>query len=205
MTKSEALNSLKCSSIEEVDDAFEDLIFKFKGKILQIIPPLKILKATLKKIDRINEAYRVFFEPIEIKNKITIELDTNLSLFDFLNDYQLKLAEVKLQLSSCETGDLLMESLELLIVLQQQLYLKLANYLSKEILDFDKFEIKLSENIDVFLIQNNLKELQLEDNKISEYIRKQINELDNREMSYLTKSILNSAKQIVFNGIRREI
>jgi len=205
MTEKEALHILKCNSIEEVEDAFEDLIFNFKGKLLQIIPPLKILKATIKKIERINEAYNVFVSTTYFNNGVSNQLSNTLKLSDFLIGYQLKLAEIKLQLSSSESGESLVESIELIIDLQERLFIKLANYLGAEKIDLDKFDIKLSEYIDVFLIQNHLKELQLDDNKISEYIRKQINELDIDELSNLTKSILNSAKQIEFNGIRREV
>jgi len=205
MTENEALHILKCNSIEEVEDAFEDLIFKFKGKLLQIIPPLKILKATIKKIERISEAYNVFVSTAHFKKSVSSQLSNNLKLSEFLIGYQLKLAEIKLQLSSSESAELLIESIELIIDLQERLFIKLANYLGTEKIDLDKFDIKLSENVDVFIIQNHLKELQLDDNKISEYIRKQINELDSDDLSNLTKSILNSAKQIEFNGIRREI
>jgi len=205
MTEKEALHILKCNSIEEVEDAFEDLIFNFKGKLLQVIPPLKILKATIKKIERINEAYNVFVSTTYFNNGVSNQLSNTLKLSDFLIGYQLKLAEIKLQLSSSESGESLIESIELIIDLQERLFIKLANYLGAEKIDLDKFDIKLSEYIDVFLIQNHLKELQLDDNKISEYIRKQINELDIDELSNLTKSILNSAKQIEFNGIRREV
>jgi hypothetical protein len=205
MTESEALHILKCSSVDEVDDAFEELLFNFKGKILQVIPPLKILEATIKKIERINEAYNLIAPSLPIQNKISSHINDNLTLIDFLKGYQIKLAEIKLQLSSSENGELFLVSIRLLMDLQKQLYIKLTNCLGGEIVDLTKFEIKLSENIDVFKIQKDLKELQLEDNKISEYIRKQINELDSKDMSYLVKSVLNSAKQIVFNGIRREI
>lgn len=205
MTESEALHILKCSSVDEVDDAFEELLFNFKGKVLQVIPPLKILEATIKKIERINEAYNLIAPSLPIQNKISSHINDNLTLIDFLKGYQIKLAEIKLQLSSSENGELFLVSIRLLMDLQKQLYIKLTNCLGGEIVDLTKFEIKLSENIDVFKIQKDLKELQLEDNKISEYIRKQINELDSKDMSYLVKSVLNSAKQIVFNGIRREI
>ena len=205
MTESEAFHILKCSSIDEVEDAFEELLFNFKGKLLQIIPPLKILQATIKKIERINEAYAKLASPIHLENNISIQLNGELILSDFLRNYQLKLAELKLQLSRSESGNLFLESIKLMIELQKQLFIKLSSCLKSESIDLDKFEIKLSENIDVFLIQKDLKELQLDDNKISEYIRTQIKELDNESMSYLTKSVLNSAKQIVFNGIRREI
>ncbi len=205
MKESEAFHILKCSSIDEVEDAFEELLFNFKGKLLQIIPPLKILEATIKKIKRINEAYATFITPIHLGNNISIQLNGKLILSEFLGDYQLKLAELKLQLSRSESGDLFLESVKLMIELQKQLFVRLTNCLEGESIDLDKFEIKLSENIDVFLIQKDLKELQQDDNKISEYIRNQIKELDNESMSYLTKSVLNSAKQIVFNGIRREI
>jgi len=205
MTEKEALHILKCNSIEEVEDAFEDLIFNFKGKLLQIIPPLKILKATIKKIERISEAYNVFVSTSDLKKRVSSQLSNSLKLSDFLFAYQLKLAEIKLQLSSSESGESLVEAIELIIDLQERLFIKLANYLGSKKMDLDKFDIKLSENIDVFLIQDHLKELQLDDNKISEYIRKQINEFNIDDLSYLTKSVLNSAKQIEFNGIRREI
>ena len=159
----------------------------------------------MKKMERINEAYNLIATTLPIQNKISSHINDNLTWIDFLKGYQIKLAEIKLQLSSSENGELFLVSIRLLIDLQKQLYIKLTNCLGGELVDLTKFEIKLSENIDVFKIQKDLKELQLEDNKISEYIRKQINELDSKDMSYLVKSVLNSAKQIVFNGIRREI
>jgi hypothetical protein len=205
MTENEALHILKCSSVDEVDDAFEEMMFNFKGKLLQVIPPLKILEATIKKVERINEAHKTLSPSDVIKNDISIDLDRRLSLLDFLKEYQLKLAEIKLQLSCTENGELFLQSISLLIDIQTKLYIKLADYLVDKDVDLTQFNIKLSENIDVFKIQNHLKDLQLEDNKISEYIRKQINEFNYDDMMYLSQSVLNSAKQIVFNGIRREI
>ena len=48
MTEHEALHILKCNSIDEVEYSFEELIFSFKGKLLQIIPPIIILEATIR-------------------------------------------------------------------------------------------------------------------------------------------------------------
>ena len=205
MTKSEALHVLKCSSIDEIDDAYEDLMFDFKGKVLQIIPPIKILIAIIKKVDRINIAYAFFGKQLSDTNRRSSDLNLQLSLSVFLNNYQLELADAKLQLSKSQSGIMLNDSIGWIIDIQKNLFIKLESYLPDEIVNLDEFEIKLSENIDVFKIQNHLKELQLDDNKISEYIRKQIIELESTELSCLTKSILNSAKQIVFNGIRGEV
>lgn len=205
MTEAEALHILKCHSIDEVQDAFEELLFNFKGKLLQVIPPLKILEATIKKVERINTAHQTIVATESIKNDISIDIDIHLPLEKFLKTYQIKWSEVKLQLSSTENGKLFVLSIGLMVDLQKQLYLKLNSYIENDEVNLSDFDIKLSETIDVFKIQNHLKDLQLEDNKISEYIRKQINELNTEEMSYLSKSVLNSAKQIVFNGIRREI
>jgi hypothetical protein len=205
MTESEALHILKCNSIDEIDDSYEDILFDFKGKLVQIIPPIKILEATLKKVDRINIAYNTIVSSTSFLNKISSDIEKSLPLIEFLKAYQVKLAEIKLQLSRTENGGLFLVSIRLIIDLQEQLYIKLTDYIEGEKVDLTRFDIKLSENIDVFKIQNHLKDLQLEDNKLSEYIRKQINELDSEDMSYLSKSVLNSAKQIVFNGIRREI
>mgnify|MGYP000073638465 CR=1 FL=1 len=205
MTEHEALHILKCDSIEDVEDSFETLLFNFKGKLLQIIPPIKILEATIKKIDRISEAYSFFeFSKFE-EDTVFNTLNQHLDLSQFLETYQMELARIKLVLASSESGNSLTSSIKQIVKLQEQLFLKLTTYVNVDQVDLSVFDIKISENIDVFIIQNQLKELQLEDTKISEYIRKQINELDTESISSLTRSVLNSAKQIKFNGIRREV
>jgi len=208
MTKSEALDVLNCSIIDTVDDAYENLIFEFKGKLLQITPPIKVLESIIKKICRINEAYLTFSTEFSVYKKTQInikKLDENLDLADFLSQFQLNMTVIKLSISNSYDGESLVKSIKLLIKLQEELYLKLAFYLESKKVDLKKYDIKLSEQIEVFTIQQELKELQLDEPRISEYIRKQIEELGIEKMSYTSKSILNSAKQIVFNGIRREI
>lgn len=205
MTEHEALHILKCDSIEDVEDSFETLLFNFKGKLLQIIPPIKILEATIKKIDRISEAYSFFeFSKFE-EDTVFNSLNKHLDLSQFLETYQMELARIKLVLASSESGNSLTSSIKQIVKLQEQLFLKLSTYVNVDQVDLSVYDIKISENIDVFIIQNQLKELQLEDTKISEYIRRQINELDTESVSSLTRSVLNSAKQIKFNGIRREV
>jgi len=205
MTESEALNVLKCTIKEEVEDAYELLIFDFKSKFLQIVPPIKLMIALVKKIERINTAYYVFNTESNLKIDMNPILNSEIKLNLFLNQYQLNVSLAKLQLSSTVEGKTLIVFINLLIEIQKKLYLKLSSYIELKSDDLNKFEIKLSESIDVYKIQTELKELQLEENKISEYIRSQISELNIEDLSMITKSVLNSAKQIDFNGIRREI
>ena len=63
----------------------------------------------------------------------------------------------------------------------------------------------MSEQIDVFKLQLELKALGLDHTKISEYIRAQINDLDFEEFAYVTIAVINAEKQMIFNELRREI
>lgn len=199
MTKKEALQILSCQHIDEARDAFEMLLFDFKSKFLQQIPPLKLIDASIKKIDRITIAFdylvalKYHFNPIDVNINWSDSLDITLTA------YQTELTKIRLRISNSLNGEELILLLNSLKKLQSDLFLKLDLYGS----DLKQYPIKLSDQINVFDLQTELKDMGIQDTKISEYIRAQIENNTFDKFSKLTKAVLNAKKQIEFNGLRR--
>jgi hypothetical protein len=204
MTKHEAFQLLKCNYLDEVQDAYEDALFEFKSKFLQQIPPLKLIEAIKKKIIRVNAAYELFypyFEKDEIENKKNEVNDLSL----FLEKHQFRLSQLRLAITNSIKGWDLLNWITELADHQSNLFIKLSSYLVDKQSNLDAYPIKLSDEIDVFKLQLELKALQLDHTKISEYIRTQINDLDFEEFAYITQVVISAEKQIIFNELRREI
>ena len=199
MTKKEALQILSCQHIDEARDAFEMLLFDFKSKFLQQIPPLKLIDASIKKIERITIAFdylvalKYHFNPIDVNINWSDSLDITLTA------YQTELTKIRLRISNSLNGEELILLLNSLKKLQSDLFLKLDLYGS----DLKQYPIKLSDQINVFDLQTELKDMGIQDTKISEYIRAQIENNTFDKFSKLTKAVLNAKKQIEFNGLRR--
>jgi len=199
MTKKEALQILSCQHIDEARGAFEMLLFDFKSKFLQQIPPLKLIDASIKKIERITIAFdylvalKYHFNPIDVNINWSDSLDITLTA------YQTELTKIRLRISNSLNGEELILLLNSLKKLQSDLFLKLDLYGS----DLKQYPIKLSDQINVFDLQTELKDMGIQDTKISEYIRAQIENNTFDKFSKLTKAVLNAKKQIEFNGLRR--
>jgi len=203
MTNKEALQILNCERVDEAKDAYELLLFDLKLKFLQQIPPLKLIDASIKKIERLNVAFNslVNLEPHFVLTKINVNWSDSLDVA--LNGYQLSLTKIRLKIANTLNGLDLIEQLNLLKSLQIELFFKFDLYDSNFKSDPNQYPIKLSDEINVFNVQTELKELGIQDNKISEYIRAQIQNKKFDNFSTLTKAVINAKKQIEFNELRR--
>lgn len=202
MIKSEAYQILKCEHFDDVQDAYENALFEYKSKFLQQIPPLKLIKAIQKKIERTNTAYYVFYPDSQQQQteKESAVVDGDLVLF--LERYQLILSQFRLKITNSNDGQTLVNWIRKLVNHQVKLFVKLSSNLKADLIDLDIYPIKLSDEINVYQLQVELKALQIDQTKISEYIRAQINELDFEEFAYLTKVVINAEKQMIFNELR---
>lgn len=203
MNKKEALQILNCSQLDDVQDAYELILFGFKSKFLQQIPPLKLIESNIKKINRVTDAYVIL---TDFKSDFIIEkneINWKGTLKETLNDYQTVLTQLRLRITNSVNGYEVVDLLNELKNLQINLFLKLDFYGSNLNTDIEEFPVKLSDEIGTFAIQTELKEMGIQDTEISEYIRAQITKGNFDNFSTLTKAIINAKKQIKFNGIRR--
>ena len=205
MNKNKAYQILNCEHFDDVQDAYLDKLFDFKSKFLQQIPPLKLIDAIELKISKINEAYSCFHNLEVVDNVKLIPMKIDFKLKEFLDYYQKNLAQIRLEIANTNHGLELLDLINQLKTLQTNLFLKLSQYTDLSDAELEKYPIKLSQEIDVFAMQINLKHLNLEDAKISEYIRTQITDNNFELFSAITKAVINAKKQIKFNELRREI
>ena len=100
MTNKEALQILNCERVDEAKDAYELLLFDLKLKFLQQIPPLKLIDASIKKIERLNVAFNslVNLEPHFVLTKINVNWSDSLDVA--LNGYQLSLTKIRLKIAN---------------------------------------------------------------------------------------------------------
>lgn len=201
MTNKEAFEILKCDELNDVQDAYEVALFAFKPKFLQQIPPIKITRAIQKKIERVNSAYYFFYPS---SNSETIEVEDILlaDLGSFLENHQLILSQLRLKITNSSNGESLLNLTSEFINHQIKLFIKLSTYLKNDKIDLDNYPIKLSEEINIYKLQVELKALQIGDTQISEYIRNQIENLNFEEFAYITQVVMNAEKQIIFNELR---
>lgn len=205
MTKTEALKILNCQEVGEVLDVYEERLFEFKSKVLQVIPPIKILKSILKKVQRITEAAALFLDFDKLNNeKEPEELNVN-NIELFLVGYQERLSIIRLVISNSTNGNEVVNQIEALRELQQDLIFKLANFDLVEGAKLEDWPVKLSAPFKVHDLQVELKENELKETEISEYIRGQIESVEFENFSELTLSVINAKKQIIFNELRREV
>lgn len=199
MNKQEALSVINCNNIAEAKDAFEFEIFELKKKFLLVLPPIKIMKSLInrfKRLQLVNETLNIDNNQIEL-DEIGI-IYNHLSMVDFLTEYHQALSQYKLNISKSNHPKTIIQQIDGLIDLQTRLYFKLSDSLniSPEIAEFD--DIKLSEPIETFRLEQEIMNLTLNEKELSDYISK-------KKDSYIYKCILIANKQIKYNGLRREI
>lgn len=192
-SQTEALNILKAESIEGIEDSYEQLIFDFKQKYLQKIPPIPLMNSQIKIINRVEKAYSVFVNYSSDYKLKRQDLNSDLNILLFLNEYQIKLSVVRLRISQADNGKILMYLIEELINLEKCLIDYFTRYSSQ--LDFEFMDkIKISEDIDIFKVQVELKEIELKESKILDYLRKNIVSSNEKVDSILLKLVLKVKK-----------
>ena len=195
ISKTEALAILKIQSTDEAVDAYEELLFGWKQKYLSVIPPVKIIEAHLKKINRLNIAAEHFFELDEPLNYAEEVLDLSTDLINYLKAYQSVVMKLKYNISACQSGIVLMQLLNILIKVQSQLVNKLAHY-CPEIQDSDLELIKISSQSDFYQIQKELLTKEIYETEIINYLRTELELGDPLQRSALLIEVLKAKKQM---------
>ncbi len=199
MTKQEALSIINCDDINEVKDAFEFEVFDLKKKLLMVVPPIKIMQSLIKRFERLNEVSVTLNLQTEQTQQKEINLGFNdLSIIDFLTQYDIELTKIKLNISNNHHPKAIIEQIIQMINIQKMLYFKVSDFGNFKV-NLAEFEhVKLSEPIDTFKLQQEIINLSPNKNELSEYISK-------KKELYTYKCIIISKKQIDYNGFRREI
>jgi len=193
ISKNEALLILNCQSENEVEETFEMEVFNMKNKFLRILPPIPLIENYCKKLEKIQMAFRFFYPLNHSINFINPVLLSDEGLNEFLNQYQTELSKIKLQIANADSSELFILVLQHLISFQKNLHLRFDEFYHETFED-SKELIKISEPIDIFEIQEELKSNFLSENsQIKDYICKKIKDKE-FESSALSKMVLQSNK-----------
>ena len=170
-SKKEAFFILKATTEEEALDGYENQIFEFKQKYLRVVPPVKLIKSQIQKIERLNLAANWFIDfKTEAKILIQDKIDQSLSLQNVFKVYQKILMNLKFEISRAHDGYVLILLLEQLILLETELYIKLTGYIESQN-NIDWNTVKISTPIDVFRAEKELKLKDISESEIMDYLR----------------------------------
>ncbi len=201
MDKQEALSVLNCtqnSNETELKTEFDLKVFELKQKLLMVIPPIKIMKSLIKRLERLQEVNQSLNLVNQSKNTI-VPLSLNklnsISLVEFLKTYHYYLSQLKLNISNHQHPQIIINYIHQLINLQSKLFLKLSDYGGFKLNASELKDVKLSEAINTFELEQEILFLSLPDSKLSEYISQ-------KKDTYFYKCILIAKKQIEYNGLR---
>jgi hypothetical protein len=198
MTKKEALSLLNSTTLEDALENYELLIFEQKNKLLLKIPPIKILNAINDRIKKYGEALKILQIDIAddfIEKKLKRSIKSSSHILNLLKNYQENISAIKLNIANLTDSEKLSNQISLLINSQAQLFLYLSSLSDLSINAVDSENLKLSEEIDVFKLQQEIIKNELDTTDINDYI-------SSRKESYLYKSIILAKKQIEYNGLR---
>ena len=202
MNKQEALSILNCTQYSdntELETEFNLKVFELKQKFLMVIPPLKIMQSLIKRLERLQKVNQVLNLVSESKNRTEINIEfNNTSLVEFLKTYHQYLSQLKLNISNNIHPQTIIRQIHQLIDLQTQLFLKLSGYGNFKPNTSELEDVKLSETINTFELEQEILFLSIPDSKLSEYISQ-------KKDTYFYKCILMAKKQIEYNGLRRKI
>ena len=192
-SQTEALNILKAESIDEVEDCYEQSIFEFKQKYLQKVPPILLMKSQIKKIKRVESAYGVFHSSKNNIINLDLEIDCNDQVVVFLEAYQLCLSKIRLAISQSYYGFDLINLIESLIGLEEKV-ISYFSVFSNRVEYMNMESVKLSEDINMYEVQVELKERELKDSEILDYLRKLIKASSEKIKSPLLRLVLKVKK-----------
>ncbi|MDX1350187.1 MAG: hypothetical protein R3279_08070 [Putridiphycobacter sp.] len=194
ISKTEALNILQVSDVNEVEEAYEQLLFTWKQKYLGNMPPMLLVKAHIKKIERLTKA-AAHFIPFENKvNQPVSSLNQQLQLIDYLQQYHQQIMQLKLQVSNTDNGYTLIELLNQYIAIQEALFSKLSCY-APEQANQHIDNIKISQPSDFYLAEKELIEKEIPETEILNYLRSQLAIKDAGVESPLLLEVLKAKKQ----------
>ena len=194
MSKNEALSILKASETEDIEEAYEQLLFDWKQKYLSTIPPVQLIRSHIKKIERLNEAAEHFLSFPNTEDMLTNEIDIDQNLESYLTEYQPILMQLKLQISSVAEGFQLIKLLNQLIQLEHNMVAKLIQY-SPEINEADLVDVKLSSPNDFHQVKKELLEKEISETEIKNYLRTELRFGHFPHQSFLLNAVLKAVKQ----------
>ncbi len=174
ISKNEALAILNISSVNEAEEAYEELLFKWKQKYLSTVPTLGLINSHIKKIERLNEAASHFIPIRSVDGQMKLDsIDFQLSLVDYFRMYQTLLMKLKLEIASSADGYILIQYLKELIYLENNMLDKLVYY-SPDTKDSDLIEVKISAPNDYYLAQKELIEKEISETEIINYLSREL-------------------------------
>lgn len=195
ISKAEALSILKVPHVAEVPDAYEELLFEWKKKYLLVIPPIAIIRAHLKKIERLNSAASLFIEINEPEPIVIDEISLALNLIDYLKAYQPIIMQLKLKISTSDNGKGLIFLLKQVIKIEEQILFKLSNY---SIVNSDETlkDVKISKASEFYQVEKELMEKEISETEIKNYLRTELKFGTFPFDSFLLNEVLKAVKQL---------
>lgn len=162
----------------------EEELFQLKQKFLREIPHPKVIASYHKRTG-------------EILNSNVI-LNTNLGLIEFLKEYSRELMPIKLKIAHAKNKTDFGIGLNFLYGLQMDLIGKLASYASINTSEFR--EIKVGAPIQNHRILQFLKERELKENSINEFIEKELASKEIANFTVLTENVIRA--KLIFENER---
>ena len=158
MTKEEALHFLNVNDVEEVEEAFEDVLFEYRNFFISKVPFTKLFKAKLVKLSRFFEAKEIL---IPTENGPIVDLNVELDdigkcngvkeVFSLFGENEMK---IKLAMTKSETFDQFSSCVQMLL----DNYKKNADYWKLGRIDSPGFEqVKMSVEPDVMSVYEEIK------------------------------------------------
>jgi hypothetical protein len=162
----------------------EDQLFEIKQKFLRTIPHPKLI---LKQILRLDKGFSFKAGP-----KVSAS-----NLIDYIEGYEIELLAIKLKISNAKDDTALLTVLVDLLSSQYSLIQKLASYCPKLENELE-YKIKMSDPFETYAIFKFLKEEELKESEIKNYLYKELENDRAKEPSVLAVSVLR-AKKITAN------
>ena len=127
---------------------------------------------------------------------VSIEINQKEELKNYLGNYIDKLLGIKLIIANSKNNSALLEGLENLHFLQISFLKKLSAYVPNDI-ELPNSQLKISTPIDGYQLIKIIEELNIEENKISEYIRSRILSANIDQFDDLVTGCLRAEKILV--------
>lgn len=194
ISKTEAAAILNCQTAEEAEEAYEQKLFEWKQKYLMHIPPIKLILAHIQKIERLNAAGSHFINIESLPINDYERIDLNSSLAVYLERYQAQILSLKLAISTTENGKVLVRLLMKLVEIQKHLLNKLVIYSPANAVHHLS-NVKISDSSDFYAVQKELKEKDIPETEIMNYLSSELKFGSYPFNSFLLNEVLKSLKQ----------
>ncbi|MFK8037631.1 MAG: hypothetical protein AB8B74_05025 [Crocinitomicaceae bacterium] len=194
-SKTEALSILGIIDSEEAADAYEELLFEWKQKYLSNIPPIPVINAHLKKIERLNQAASLFLKFDEFALDTINVIPKSLNLVKYLEAYQPLIMQMKLNISKCSNGMQLSCLLKGVVEIEQNMLNRLVLY-SLNVSDHLLDQVKISNPTEYYNVEKELKKKEISETEIKNYLRAELKFGTFPFDSFLLNEVLKALKQL---------